>query len=494
MKTSCCPTLVRRWVRPTFNPSGLKIDFGRFLRPILGRFLPIVLVGAMQASSAPPPVAHPENALFDGPPSVATWVPPVYPPDALKEKVGGMVMGRIIVDDTGRVIAARALKTPDARLGEAAVAALRRWTFTPARDNQRAVAMCLDVPLRFDPKKGAESWPAASLPPLDVVLHMGAPRRTAATGKSGPVGDYPETLKSRRLQGTVTVACRVDAAGRASAPRILAATHADFVLPALASFAQWQFTPAMQGDLPVAAELSVEITYDPLPVDHDAQLVASGLSAPDGTPPANPPNLRTVVDPVWPYDLLMKGEDGSASAEFTVEADGSVTAIKVREASQPEFGRALAAALEGCTFQPAYHEGKGVAMTLLKRAEFKAAAPGGGEESGDPVARLVQLARAGGLHGGGRLDEPLTPLYQATPDYPAALQAGEKPVGAAVIEMVIDRDGRARLPRIVSASREEFGWAAATAAAQWVFKAPRRDGQPTEVKVQIPFRFAAPAQ
>ena len=36
--------------------------------------------------------------------------------------------------------------------------------------------------------------------------------------------------------------------------------------------------------------------------------------------------------------------------------------------------------------------------------------------------------------------------------------------------------------------------AAATAVAQWVFTAPRRDGEPLDVMVQVPFDFAAPAK
>jgi hypothetical protein len=48
------------------------------------------------------------------------------------------------------------------------------------------------------------------------------------------------------------------------------------------------------------------------------------------------------------------------------------------------------------------------------------------------------------------------------------------------------------LPRIVTATQPEFGWSAATAITQWVFKAPHRGGEPVDVKVRIPFRFVAP--
>ncbi len=168
-----------------------------------------------------------------------------------------------------------------------------------------------------------------------------------------------------------------------------------------------------------------------------------------------------------------------------------MTAVKLREATEPDFGRALVAALETWGFNPAKEEGRTVTMPMLLRVEFKAV-PAGKESAEDPVERLVAALRAKQVGLSKGLDEKLTPIYRMPPAYPAAFADGEQPAGTAVIEFVIDRDGRARLPRIVSASREEFGWSAATAVSQWVFKAPRRNGQPVDVLVQIPFDFGAP--
>lgn len=437
-------------------------------------------------AGAAQPVAHPENALVDGPPFVRQWTSPVYPADALKAKIGGTVIVRIIVDKTGRVTSARPLTAPDPRLGEAAVAAVRQWTFTPAIENWNLVAMSLDVPFFFDAARGDKAW-KDSRPPRPAP-------RTAAAVKSAPLGDYPPTLVARRLRGAVEFSCLVDAGGHASSPRILSATHSDFVPAALASFAKWEFTPGMQGDLPVGGEMRGRIEFDPVARDRAGVLAANGLTAPDGTPPADRPIPKNVADPVWPYELLLKGEGGAAAVEFTVQGDGRVTAAKVRDATQPDFGRALVAALEAWTFQAAVSNGQPIAVPLLNRTEFKAVPVDATGDSGDPLARLVRLARAGAIRGGAGLDEKPVPLYRVTPVYPAELRAVGRPAGTAVIEFVIDRDGRARLPRIVSATHEELGWAAATAVARWVFKAPLRGGQPTEVMVQIPFQFSAPAE
>jgi TonB family protein len=61
--------------------------------------------------------------------------------------------------------------------------------------------------------------------------------------------------------------------------------------------------------------------------------------------------------------------------------------------------------------------------------------------------------------------------------------------GEAEVEFVIDRHGRVRLPRVVRATEEAFGWAAATAVSQWVFEAPTKGGEPAEVVVRVPVGF-----
>ena len=76
--------------------------------------------------------------------------------------------------------------------------------------------------------------------------------------------------------------------------------------------------------------------------------------------------------------------------------------------------------------------------------------------------------------------------------FPEVLKAAGGAKGEAMIEFVIARDGRVRLPRIVSASAPEFGWAAATSVSQWLFNAPRREGKPVDVKVAMPMSFDVP--
>ncbi len=437
------------------------------------------------AASATP---RPDNsALADGAPLIQSWTPAAYPPELRNARVGGYVQVRIVVDEAGRVTQARTLNASEERLGEAALAAVRTWTFSPAREGGKAIAMCLDVPFMFDPTK-PEPKKVSLLPPMHLLPKPAA--RTPAELKASPLGDYPESLRPRRIAGRVVFECEVTPEGRAGLVRVLAATHADFVAPTLEGSARWEFKPAQQGDLPVRAELRGEVSFDVARTTRAAVLAANGLTAPDGSAPEDEPLPTQMADPAWPHAALLKGEKGSAAVEFTVRANGSVADVKVREASAPEFGQSLAAAMEAWTFDPAGNRTGTIEVTLLKRFEFNP--PAAGDENGDPLARVAALVRTDAVRGAEGLDERLAPIYRVAPVYPGALRAAGKPSGEAVLEFVIDRDGRARLPRVVSATQAAFGWAAVTALQQWVFRAPRRSGEPADVKVRIPFNFAPP--
>jgi TonB family protein len=186
----------------------------------------------------------------------------------------------------------------------------------------------------------------------------------------------------------------------------------------------------------------------------------------------------------------MAGESGFAMVDFVVRPDGATEGIVVTEASAPEFGAALRAAVETWEFRPAIAGGRGTAVSLRKRANLEAV-PRGQESAANPAQRTLALLRAGKIGAATKLDAKLTPVYRVAPLYPASLPVGSRRAGRAEIEFTIDREGRCRFPRIVSATQPEFGWSAATAVAQWVFQPPMREGKPVDVLVKIPFEFAA---
>lgn len=83
-------------------------------------------------------------------PRVARTVPPRYPPRALRAGESGEVLLQVAVDTDGRateVVLAQSNTTPS--LEQAAIAAVRQWTFQPERVDGRPIAARIVLPLRF---------------------------------------------------------------------------------------------------------------------------------------------------------------------------------------------------------------------------------------------------------------------------------------------------------------------------------------------------------
>jgi TonB family protein len=458
----------------------------RLLWCLVGATLPL-----LAARSDAPPLGADAVSQLNGTALLRSWAPPEYPADALRERVGGVVTIRMVVDEKGLVSSARILEAGDTRLGAAALAAAKKWVFSPALDGGVAVASSLDAPVMFLPSAGAGKSAPGRLPPPDQTPQPSP--RTDAKASEEYEAEYPGSLLSRKLSGIVRFKCSVTKEGRPTRTRVLLATHADFVLPALESLERWRFTPAMQGDLPIESDIVGEIKFDSGERNPAEVLAANTITAPDGTPPALQPGLLFVADPVAPFGPLIKGEAGSATVIFTVATDGRTRDVAVQAATGPDYGRALAAAVEAMIFSEPMDGQNPASVPLMQHAEFPAVSSEAKDDA-DPQARLAAAIRAKQIGGSQGLDAALTPLYRTAPVYPASLAPKGNPPGHAEIEFLIDRDGRARLPNVVSATDEAFGWSAATAVSQWVFKPPLRKGQPTVVRVRIPFEFKAPAK
>jgi protein TonB len=91
-----------------------------------------------------------EGSDPDTPPRVAVNPAPVYPPELLAARVEGRVVLRVRVGADGRVLAASIHRSSghDA-FDQAALGAVRRWRFNPARRAGLAIETEVAVPVRF---------------------------------------------------------------------------------------------------------------------------------------------------------------------------------------------------------------------------------------------------------------------------------------------------------------------------------------------------------
>ena len=440
-----------------------------------------VLTLGLQASVAAQPTAA--GLAVTGEPEVRDWTPPVYPEAARRAKIEGRVLVEFVVGLDGRVTDATVKKSGDESLNEAALAAVRQWTFSPALNEGKPEPRAMLVPVDFTLKPG-KPGPKSLLPPLLPHVSPGTPAKAKDTADP----EYPAELLERKLPGVVMLDIEIDPAGRVGESKVLFASDAVFVTAAWQTLARWQFEPARQGPLPVADTKRAPMEFFVIEAKRDEILTANGIYGWDKAWVDVPPVIESMPAPVYPREKLLEGIAGTAEAGFTLGETGEVREIALLSASQPEFGEALIAAVEAWKFKPALKAGTPVMVQLKAGHQFTPPGP----ETAD--GRLVRIWReeTAGMNTRTKPDRPLKPVWQMSPIYPAELRE-QQPPGKATVEFIVDRDGRVRLPLVKSATHPAFGWAAATALSQWVFEPPQRQGHATEVRVSIPVNFQPPA-
>ncbi len=82
-------------------------------------------------------------------PVVITRVNPMYPEEARQARLSGIVILEVLIDKTGVVRQTNVLKGLPMGLSEAAVDAVRQWTFTPATKNGEPVDVVLNLTINF---------------------------------------------------------------------------------------------------------------------------------------------------------------------------------------------------------------------------------------------------------------------------------------------------------------------------------------------------------
>jgi TonB family protein len=146
--------------------------------------------GAAQATAA--------NVARAIPASYRKLSPPVYPASSVVSGIEGVVFVTAAVDTDGHVTSAsvdHAEPVVASVLGDAAIKAVKSWTFNPATQNAKAIASRIVVPLRFalsDPKTvPTGAVPANALEIIDIVAHPSDDGATAPPPPPPPPPPLP---------------------------------------------------------------------------------------------------------------------------------------------------------------------------------------------------------------------------------------------------------------------------------------------------------------
>jgi len=349
--------------------------------------------------------------------------------------------------------------------------AVAGWRFAPARKDGRTVAAEVEI---------------AVLPQPFFRLTDNTDKVPVLLKSVLPI--YPESMENLRLRAQVTVNFALDTRGRVDNPVVIRSTNPAFNENAILAIRQWKFTPAIHHGRPVRFIMSQQLIFEMEGQDYTNGVSAysTGQESSDSGPRENgPPVVQNVVDPVYPYDLLRAGVAGSASERMIVDKQGRVVFVQILSASDPQFGLALAAALESFTFDPALRNGvPGFARVTYEHDFLKKDLSN--SNVGDALDR--EETRPGSIHSSDELDQPLRPFSHSAPIFPTAWR-GRVSTGTATVEFLVSKDGHVCLPRIVSASAPEFGYAAVQAVSEWLYDPPLVGGSPAVVRMRLPINF-----
>jgi TonB family protein len=160
-----------------------------------------IAVAAWAASfGAAPPPAQGGPAPSLRPPALVRRVDAVYPPEALAIGAEAEVTIEVTVGIDGRVSDPRVVSSGGEAFDAAAVAAVRQWSFAPAREGDAPVAVRIRVPFSFRVPARAEpggppeaAGAGAPSPPPPSGAPAAPPESAPATGPM-PERPSPETM------------------------------------------------------------------------------------------------------------------------------------------------------------------------------------------------------------------------------------------------------------------------------------------------------------
>ncbi|MFT3783403.1 MAG: TonB family protein [Nibricoccus sp.] len=355
------------------------------------------------------------------------------------------------------------------------------WRFAPARKDNQAIAAELRAPLM-------------------IVTPYSVPKRSANFSQPKVISRvaprYPLGMKKSGMRGEVLLEFVVTKEGKIVNPVVLNSNHPGFNEAAMDALMAWKFEPGTRDGTPADIKMQLPFVFDYRDRNSSGEDYATvanvSKEAQEGLPEQFrydvAPKIQGILVPVYPYPLLQTMTKGKTLVAFVVDEKGRVASVQVLEATKPEFGLAMTAAIESFTFVPALKGGRPTKTIMKMEQEFDRRHVDKRDND------LLALERK---HPERIIDETglgakLVVVSRVTPHFPANLK-GKVAEGSAKIEILINSEGKVCLPRIVEASDPAFGYAAVQAVVSWRFEPPKAGGKTVVARVQLPFHFGKAA-
>jgi TonB family protein len=286
-------------------------------------------------------------------PRLIKKVDPVYPEEARKNGVQGVVILEAKIDEYGRVMDAMVLRSVPG-LDQAAIDALKQWVYEPLIIDGKPTKALFTVTVNFQlSEEDIERFAEGAVKVKDSIK----PPKLIKVIE--PV--YPGVARQAGVEGVVILEARTDINGRVKNVRILRSVPL-LDQAAIDAVRQWVYEPLIINGQPKDAIFTTTVRF---------ALNGKGKKEPEGktsTGDVLVPKLIKRVDPVYPEAARQAGIEGLVLLEATTDEKGNVAAVRVLK-SIPELDQAAIDALKQWKYEPFIVEGepKGVVFTVTIR-------------------------------------------------------------------------------------------------------------------------------
>ena len=192
----------------------------------------------------------------------------LYPTEALKSKIDGLVTIRVVISQNGEVQHVEAI-SGNSVLSDSAMNAVKEWKFKTWKSN-RYIPVMAWATINFDFKLPAENGALSASAPAapGVIVKSGeVPMRVrVAQGvtaglcihKVQPV--YPPAAKSARVQGTVVLQAIISKDGTIRDLKVLSGPN-ELQDAAAGAVQQWRYRPYVVNGEPVEVETTISVVF-----------------------------------------------------------------------------------------------------------------------------------------------------------------------------------------------------------------------------------------
>lgn len=194
------------------------------------------------------------------PPKLIKKVDPVYPQEAKKEGIEGVVVIEATTDVYGRVVDTKVIRSVP-ELDKSAMEAIKQWVYEPMIIDGEPVGVIFTVTCVFKLKDKAEKAEKDKTDAVEEETDAEDEKvlKPKLIKKVNPL--YPEEARKAGIQGDVVLEAKIDTYGRVEKIRILKSDNELLNEAAVDALKQWIYEPFIKEGKPAKAEFTVTIKF-----------------------------------------------------------------------------------------------------------------------------------------------------------------------------------------------------------------------------------------